>query len=51
MIFVINRNFLNKFSQNKKNLTNKMSFIFNFTYAVQFLLRSVKKMNDVIVTW
>ena len=50
VIFVINRNFLNKYSENQKILTNKMSFILNFAYAVQFSLRSVKKkMSDVII--
>ena len=36
-IFVVNRNFLNKYSTNKKILK------FNYTYAVQFSLESVRK--------
>ena len=35
--------YCNEYSENKKILMNKMSFISNFTYAVQFLLGSVKQ--------
>ena len=41
--FVINRTFLNKYSENQNNLMNKMSFISNFTYTVRISLGSVKK--------
>ena len=43
MIFAINRLFLNKYSENQNILKNKMSFISNITYAVQFSLGSVTK--------
>ena len=44
VIFIINRYFNNKYSsENQKILTNKMSFISNFTYAVQLSLGSVIK--------
>ena len=43
MIFVINRNFLNKYYKNQKILMNKMSFISNFTHSVQISLGPVKK--------
>ena len=42
-IFVINRNFLTKYTENQKTSTNKKTFEFNFTYAVQFSSESVKK--------
>ena len=43
VIFVMNRNFLNKYSENQKILMKKMSSISNFTYAVQISSGSVKK--------
>ena len=42
-IFAINRNFLNKYSENQKSSTNKKILEFNLTYAEQFSLESVKK--------
>ena len=40
-----NRNYLEKYIVNKKILKNKMCLEFDFTYAMQILLRSVNSLS------